>query len=160
MARLRIGGIGADDPPAVPRLRIGGISADGAVVASSRRLRIGGISADGAFAVLLQPLTGMSDVEPLTTITLTAVPAPGSPTPDSYVWSVDSGAAVVFSGAGATRSFPAPASPTGASTTIAVQAVKSGVYSPVQKATFTVLPHQIWRPNGAVWAPAKTVALV
>ena len=101
-------------------------------------------------------------VEPLTTVTLTATTAPGSSTPDAYVWSVISGGPVTILGTGATVTFtaPAPLPPTNGTVVIGCTAsVGGGAQSTQVTATITVLPCLQWHWTGSAWAGSRLVAV-
>jgi hypothetical protein len=155
MARLRIGEVSADELAVAPRLRIGGVSADGALPTTGR-LRLGGVSADGTLAVTLLPLAPQT-VRALTTVTLTAVTAPGSAVPDSYTWRVLPGSApVTLTAVGNVATFAAAAHKAGTYSLIGVVGVKGGVLSPEQVVRIDSLPHQLWISTTAgTWVPRK-----
>jgi hypothetical protein len=156
VARLRIGGASFDLSASSPRLRIGGASFDGSLPATGR-LRIGGASFDGTVAVILNPLTPAT-VEPLSTVSLTAVVAAGSATPDSYTWRVVSGAPVSLIGTGgATVTFAAPAHENGTYTVIGVKGINGGVQSPEQTVRIDALPQLHWLLDATgSWIPRES----
>jgi hypothetical protein len=117
----------------------------------------------GTGAVLLAPFADRA-VEPLSPQTITAVLAPGSIAPDSYIWRVvdePGSTSVVLTGTGATVTCRAPAGRTGAFVVIGVRAVKGAQSSPERTIRILSLPQIMWHLNAAgQWVPVSpTVAL-
>lgn len=147
-------------PPAVTtRWVSAGASGAGPEVARTRWVSAG---AAGAVAVRLDPIASRT-VEPVTTVTITATPAPGSPTPESYVWRRISGASVTLNGSGATRTFLAPAGmpPTGAFVTLGVAGVIGGIPGDEQVFTISTPPCLLWawERGSKTWAGARMTQL-
>lgn len=118
-------------------------------------------AAAGSALVTLQPFAPLVDVEPQDTVSLTAVPFPGSATPSSYTWRQVSGPAVTLVGTGATRTFEAPSSLTGGVVVLAVTGALGGVSGPEQRVSVTVVPQLSWIraagvANGA-WVGSKVI---
>lgn len=160
MARVRLGGILADE---VPRLRLGGISTT-SPAATSGRLRLGGISAAGSAGVVLLPLTDVT-VEPSTVVNKTAALAPGSATPDSYSWSVVSGRPVLINGTGQSVAITSPVcapgsglGPTAAFTVIQVRGIIGGVPSSPQQFRIDSPPQLDWLYTATGLAPLAPTA--
>lgn len=158
-AAVRWGRSEALEPTSVAKVRWGRSEVSGAAAASPT-VRWGRSEASGAAAAILNPLTPLVDVEPLSTVTLTATLATGSATPDSYVWRRVSGAAVALSGTGATITFPAPAAMDGATVVIGVSGLIGGAQGPERTVQITTLPQIRWEPTTAGWVPvAPALAL-
>lgn len=149
MARLRVGGVEASAPPTTPRLRLGGVEASGAAPTATR-LRIGGAEASGAVAVVLAAIADLA-VEPLTPLTLTAVPAVGAATPDTYTWRRVSGATVTLSTSGATVNLRAPAHLDGTFVVLGVRGTKDGIQSAEVQVRIDTTPQQLWEATAAGW---------
>jgi hypothetical protein len=112
----------------------------------------------GVAGVALAPFTNQA-AEPLTPVTLTAVLAAGSATPDSYTWRVVSGSPVAIVGTGASVVVTAPTCTPGAGTgpvpaftVIGVKATKAGVASPEVTVRIDSPTNQWWQatPTGLV----------
>lgn len=125
-------------------------------VATSPRLHVARASAAGTLSVVLNPLTNRADVEPLTTVQLTAVLASGL-TADSYQWRRVSGdvATMVADGPLCQVTAPAGPPPNGATTVVGVRATLGGVQSPEVTSQISVRPHLRWWRNASSpnWAP-------
>ena len=94
-----------------------------------------------------------ADVEPLTTVSLTAGVVGGGAA--TYTWRVISGpTATIVGGTAATVTFTAPAVQAGGTMTIGVKATQVGVDSPEVTCTVAVLPHNEWWWTGAALVPA------
>lgn len=154
-ARLRVAGISATSPP---RLRVAGITADGTTPVNPR-LRVAGLSATGtAYPVLAAVTANAASAEPSQVVTLTATLAPGSPTPDTYVWSRLSGPAGTLTASGATATFTAPSiDPPGTQDVVLSCRAKVGTVSGnTVSVAVTVLPQTDWtRVPGGSWVGAS-----
>jgi len=89
-------------------------------------------------------------VESQALVTLTATI---SETPSAWDWTITGTPTATLSGAGATRTFTAPATVEGAVYAVTAQATVSGVPTAVASTQITVRAHQWWVKRGTVWKP-------
>ena len=158
MAVVRWSRSEALEPAVTPKVRWG--RSEATVPATSvPKVRWGRSEATGAVSVTLAQLLHQT-VEPLSTVTLTAVPAAGSAVPDSYVWRRVTGATVALSGVGATVTFPAPAHIDGTYVVIGVKGIKAGIESAEQQVRIDARPQLTWAATSTGWSPlAPAIAL-
>ncbi len=161
MTTVRLHRLTGDSPPPPPatkvrlhRLTVGG----SAVQPAATKVRLHRLTGAGGAVATLNPLPDLTR-EPVETITVTATLTPGSPTPDTYTWRVVSGTPVQFTGSGATMTFPAPATMSGATSVIGVRGVKAGVPGPERTFTVTTPPCLVWFQDYATkaWKPTRIV---
>lgn len=97
----------------------------------------------------------------MTAFSLTVSTAPGSSTPDSYVWRVVSGGPLTLSGTGSTvtGTTPAPLPPNPVDIVIGVRGITAGASSPEVLTTLTVLPSGLFTWQTNKWVGARIVAL-
>lgn len=151
MTTLRVHAASLAGASVTPKLRVHGASVTGTVIATPK-LRLFKASLAGVQAVLLAPIPAQS-AEPRATVSVTAAPASGTTTPDSYTWRQVSGPTVTLTGSGATRSFSAPSLMPGATALIVlgVKGTVSGADGPEVTVNIAVLPQTRWSWNGSAW---------
>lgn len=147
-------------PPATQKVRWHRAAAAGTRPPSTT-VRWHGASAAGSALATLAPFAPLVDVEPQDVVSLTAVKFGGSTTPTGWAWRQVSGPAVTLVGTGATRTFTAPSSLTGAVVVLAVAGTIDGVPGPEQRVSVTVVPQLSWIraagvANGA-WVGSKVI---
>jgi hypothetical protein len=119
------------------------------------RLRVALVSLSGVPIVL--PVTSNQTVESQAVVTLSATMA-GTVT--AWSWTQTAGPAVVLTGTGDTRTFPAPADKDGLLLAFAVRATVDGYQSPPVTANVAVRPHQWWTFRGGAWQPCAPIQIV
>lgn len=138
-----------------PTLRVFGVSGSGAAV-TARKLRVFAVSGSGSTALTVAPLTNLTGVEPEAPVSITATMQLGSA--ESWTWRQISGPTVALAGVGATVTFAAPSSMTGATVVLGVIASSSSVSSVERTVSVQVFPQTVWNYNAGAWrgAPAST----
>lgn len=139
-------------PPAAPvKARWISAALDGAAPISGhvRWLRA---AVDGAPAVIVNPLPDLANVEPESTVTITATLVGGG-TADTWTWRRISGPAIGLFGTGPSVSFPAPSVIDGGTLVIGVTATLAGITSTEDTFSITVLPQTEWLWTGTGWIP-------
>jgi hypothetical protein len=159
MPRSRVVAISGLTPvaPTSARSRVVRITGDGAAAAPAAppRSRIFRVTGSGAAGVAVAPLADITNVEPESTVTLTAALVGGG-TADSWTWRRVSGANIGIASTGATVTFPAPSDINGTSVVVGVRATVGGIQSPEATCNVTVLPQLGWWWDPAGWIPAVT----
>lgn len=148
--------------PAVPKARLYKASLTGTAPAIPKA-RLYQARQTGVGSLTLNALTDIT-VEPLSSIDITASPAPGSVTPTTYTWRRISGPTdfgLIATGAGATVHTTAPARLNGTTLVLGVTATDGTLTSIERQVTITVLPQLEWyaSKSGTWVAQPPTVAL-
>lgn len=151
MTTVRWGRAAIDAPSQSPRIQWGLATLEG--TASQRpRLRWGGAAVDGVAAVVVAPIPNRSNVEPESTLTITAALQDGG-TADSWTWRPVSGPAVGITGTGPTVQLVAPSHIDGTTVVLGVQAAVGSTKSSEVTITLNVLPQTEWWWIGSGWIP-------
>lgn len=108
MTKLRVADAALSTAAVLPRLRVAGVELS-SVADAARRLRVAGVEMSGAAVPKILTINSSGSADFGGTVTVTAVLAPGSPTPDSWTVTQTGGQAVTLVGTGATRTFQVPA---------------------------------------------------
>lgn len=163
-ASMRIGGMSLSGAVAQSSasLRIGGMTLSGATAQFRNTLRIGGITLHGSLGITLGNVSSRV-VDPYDTVSTTVSPVVGSPDAASYSWRQISGPPVTLVGTGGTRSFTAPAGPTGGVSQTVVLGVSAtsadGNSSAEVPITVGIRPHTLYELAGGVWSPRPFTTL-
>lgn len=123
---------------------------------ADRKGRVYRVGSQGTASVVLAPIETVT-VEPMTSVEVNALLVGGT-VADSYTWRQVSGPVVSLTGAGFTRSFPAPSAESpGATVVLGVRATVAGTLSAERTATVNVLPQITWMRTHAdpVWRGCK-----
>lgn len=155
MTRARWYEAGGQNTPASPHVRWYEAGGTGTAPASSR-VRWYEAGGNGTAAVKVTPLPDLSNVEPGTTVTVTAALAGGG-SADSWNWRVVSGPATGLFATGATITFTAPSDINGTSLVIGVTATIGPTTSTEDTFTVTALPQTEWYWTGTGWLPRVDV---
>lgn len=126
-------------------------SATGTVLTSAH-VRWLSSSATGTAAVVVNPLPDLGNVEPESTVSVTASLVGGGAA-DSWAWRRVSGPTIGIITAGASASFTAPSVLAGTSVVVGVTATVGATTSPEDTFTVTVLPQTEWWWTGTGWIP-------
>ena len=159
MSTARIFRAALEYVPPAPKARLyrAELSGTAIIIPDVPKVRLYRAELSGTAAVLVAPLTGQT-VEPLSTVTLTAVLLSAGPA-DSWTWRRISGPSVGIEGTGATRTFVAPATMDGTEVVIGVTATKDGVTSNERTVTIAALPQLSWIWDGTAWQAAPISVL-
>lgn len=122
---------------------------------SGSRVRWGRTLVSGTAAVVVNPIPDQTNLEPESTVTITASLLGGG-TADSWVWRVVSGPAVTIVGTGPSVTIAAPSDMSGASVVIGVKATVGVLQSAEVTTTITSLPQTDWWWSGTDWLPRTT----
>lgn len=139
------------DAPTAPKGRIYRAQFSGSLPAAPKG-RIYNAQFSGTAGVTVNALAPLTNVEPESTVALSASLVDGS-TPDSWAWRSVSGPAVGIVGTGATVTIAAPSDINGATVVVGVRASKSGVLSPEVTCSISVLPQTEWLWADTGWVP-------
>jgi hypothetical protein len=118
-------------------------------------VRWGRTLVSGTAAVVVNPIPDQTNLEPESTVTITASLLGGG-TADSWVWRVVSGPAVTIVGTGPSVTIAAPSDMSGASVVIGVKATVGVLQSAEVTTTITSLPQTDWWWSGTDWLPRTT----
>lgn len=146
---------GGQNTPASPHVRWYEAGGNGTAPASSR-VRWYEAGGNGAAAVKVTPLPDLGNVEPGSTVTVSAALVGGG-SADSWAWRVVSGPATGLFGTGPTITLTAPSDINGASLVIGAAATLGSTTSPEDTFTVTVLPQTEWYWTGTGWLPRADV---
>jgi hypothetical protein len=106
----------------------------------------------GSPAVIVNALPDLANVEPESTITVTATLVGGG-TADTWTWRRVSGPTIGIIGTGATVTFTAPSDINGATVVVGVTATIDATTSPERTFTVNVLAQTEWWWTGTGWIP-------